>query len=56
MANNFVELKGSVFKKFDARNLFQIACADVVERFRFGGPALEFDIGTFVRFNGIGVI
>jgi len=34
MANNFVELKGSVFKKFDARNLFQIACADVVERFR----------------------
>jgi hypothetical protein len=34
MASNFVELKGSVFKKFDPENLFQIACSDIVERFR----------------------
>lgn len=34
MANNFVELKGSVFKKFDRTNLFTISCSDVVERFR----------------------
>ncbi|KAK0162729.1 hypothetical protein PV327_006482 [Microctonus hyperodae] len=33
MSNNFVELKGSVFKKFDKNNLFQLACADVRERF-----------------------
>jgi len=24
MSNNFVELKGSVFKKFDKNNLFQV--------------------------------
>jgi len=34
MASNFVELKGSVFKKFDPENLFQITCSDIVERFR----------------------
>ncbi|TGZ48142.1 protein TAPT1 homolog [Temnothorax longispinosus] len=33
MSNNFVELKGSVFKKFDKNNLFQLSCADVRERF-----------------------
>jgi len=33
MSNNFVELKGSVFKKFDKNNLFQLTCADVRERF-----------------------
>ena len=29
----FVELKGSVFKKFDKNNLFQVSCCDVRERF-----------------------
>lgn len=33
MSNNFVELKGSVFKKFDKNNLFQLSCSDVRERF-----------------------
>ncbi|KAG5885764.1 hypothetical protein JTB14_031201 [Gonioctena quinquepunctata] len=33
MSNNFVELKGSVFKKFDKNNLFQASCSDVRERF-----------------------
>ena len=27
MSNNFVELKGSVFKKFEINNLFQISCS-----------------------------
>jgi len=34
VSNNFVELKGSVFKKFASDNLFQLACGDVVERFQ----------------------
>lgn len=34
VSNNFVELKGSVFKNFKVQNLFQIACADAVERFQ----------------------
>ncbi|CAH1783993.1 unnamed protein product [Owenia fusiformis] len=33
MSNNFVELKGSVFKKFEKNNLFQMSCSDVRERF-----------------------
>lgn len=34
ISNNFVELKASVFKRFEAENLFQVSCADVVERFQ----------------------
>ena len=33
ISNNFVELKGSVFKKFAKPNLFQMSCSDVRERF-----------------------
>lgn len=33
VSNNFVELKGSVFKRSTEENLFQIACSDIVERF-----------------------
>ena len=32
MSNNFAELKGTVFKKFDKNNLYQLTCADVRER------------------------
>ncbi|KAI8898072.1 eukaryotic membrane protein family-domain-containing protein [Globomyces pollinis-pini] len=34
LSNQFIEIKGSVFKKFEKANLFQLACADVVERFQ----------------------
>ena len=27
ISNNFVELKGSVFKKFETNNLFQMSCS-----------------------------
>ncbi|KAF8629188.1 hypothetical protein AX17_005773 [Amanita inopinata Kibby_2008] len=33
VSSQFVEIKGSVFKKFEKDNLFQITCADIVERF-----------------------
>ncbi|KAF6767827.1 hypothetical protein AHF37_08882 [Paragonimus kellicotti] len=36
ISNNFVELKGNVFRKMGKTNLFQIACADVRERFHYG--------------------
>lgn len=32
VSNQFMEVKSSVFKKFDRENLFQLACADIVER------------------------
>ncbi|KAK4506348.1 hypothetical protein PRZ48_000078 [Zasmidium cellare] len=34
MSNQFVEIKGTVFKKFEKENLLQLTCADVVERFQ----------------------
>ncbi|KAL3464965.1 eukaryotic membrane protein family-domain-containing protein [Aspergillus heterothallicus] len=34
LSNQFVEIKSSVFKKFEKENLFQLTCADVVERFQ----------------------
>lgn len=35
MLFKFVELKGNVFRKMGKSNLFQIACADVRERFHY---------------------
>jgi hypothetical protein len=34
ISGNFAEIKTSVFKKFDANNLFQVASSDVTERFK----------------------
>ncbi|CAF1583432.1 unnamed protein product, partial [Didymodactylos carnosus] len=35
LSNNFIELKHSVFKKFDRNNLFQLSCSDCRERFHY---------------------
>ncbi|ELU42999.1 DUF747 family protein [Rhizoctonia solani AG-1 IA] len=40
ISNQFVEIKGSVFKKFEKDNLFQITCADIVERFQLSSMLL----------------
>lgn len=34
MSTQFVEIKGAVFKRFEKENLFQMTCADIVERFQ----------------------
>jgi len=47
MANNFVEIKGTVFKKYDKNNLFQISCADIRERF------LHFALNLVVLFRNM---
>ena len=33
VSSNFMELKSSVFKRYEAEQLFQISCSDAVERF-----------------------
>ncbi|XP_011309618.1 protein TAPT1 homolog isoform X3 [Fopius arisanus] len=50
MSNNFVELKGSVFKKFDKSNLFQLACADVRERFHLTMLLLAVSLQTMKEY------
>ncbi|WFD24910.1 hypothetical protein MEQU1_003616 [Malassezia equina] len=34
LSNQFVEIKTTVFKRFEKENLFQLTCADIVERFQ----------------------
>lgn len=34
LSNQFAEIKGSVFKRLDREGLFQMGCADIVERFQ----------------------
>ncbi|KAK3587469.1 hypothetical protein CHS0354_003601 [Potamilus streckersoni] len=35
MSNNFVEIKSNLFRKVDTKNLYQISCSDVKERFHY---------------------
>lgn len=51
MSNNFVELKGSVFKKFDKNNLFQLTCSDVRERFHLTALLLIVIIQTMREYD-----
>lgn len=46
----FVELKGSVFKKFDKNNLFQLACNDVRERFHLTMLLLAVSLQTMKEY------
>lgn len=46
----FVELKGSVFKKFDKNNLFQLSCADVRERFHLTMLLLAVSLQTMKEY------
>jgi hypothetical protein len=34
MSSQFVEIKSTVFKKFEKESLFQLVCSDIVERFQ----------------------
>ncbi|XP_037083215.1 protein TAPT1 homolog [Pollicipes pollicipes] len=51
MSNNFVELKGSVFKKFDRNNLLQVACSDIRERFHYCVLLLLVTVQTMKEFG-----
>lgn len=51
MSNNFVELKGMVFKKFGKNNLFQMSCSDVRERFHYLVLLLIVVIQTMKEYN-----
>jgi hypothetical protein len=53
MSNQFVEIKGTVFKKFEKENLFQLTCADVVERFQLWLMLLIIALRNIVEVGGI---
>lgn len=55
MSNQFVEIKGSVFKKFEKENLFQLTCADVVERFQLWLMLLVIALRNIVEVGGLSI-
>ncbi|KAJ3188796.1 hypothetical protein HDU85_004510 [Gaertneriomyces sp. JEL0708] len=52
MSNQFVEIKGSVFKRFERENLFQLSCADIVERFQLSVFLCIITLRNFVELTG----
>lgn len=52
MSNQFVEIKSTVFKKFEKENLFQLTCADVVERFQLWLMLMIIALRNIVEMGG----
>ncbi|TGO26773.1 hypothetical protein BPAE_0053g00260 [Botrytis paeoniae] len=52
LSNQFVEVKGTVFKKFEKDNLFQLTCADVVERFQLWLMLMIIALRNIVEMGG----
>lgn len=52
MSNQFVEIKSTVFKKFEKDNLFQLTCADVVERFQLWLMLIIIALRNIIEFGG----
>ncbi|EMD68157.1 hypothetical protein COCSADRAFT_108322 [Bipolaris sorokiniana ND90Pr] len=55
MSNQFVEIKSTVFKKFEKENLFQITCADIVERFQLWLMLLIIAMRNVVEVGGLSI-
>jgi hypothetical protein len=53
MSNQFVEIKSTVFKKFEKDNLFQLTCADVVERFQLWLMLIIIALRNIVEVGGL---
>lgn len=52
LSNQFAELKGSVFKKFDREGLFQVSMADLTERFQLSLMLGAIAIRNLLQLNG----
>ncbi|KAL2152808.1 hypothetical protein VTH82DRAFT_3963 [Thermothelomyces myriococcoides] len=55
MSNQFVEIKSAVFKRFDKENTFQLACADIVERFQLWIMLIIIGMRNVVEVGGLSV-
>ncbi|MCJ1309700.1 hypothetical protein MMC25_003360 [Agyrium rufum] len=54
MSNQFVEIKGTVFKKFEKDSLFQLTCADIVERFQLWLMLMIIVARNVIETSGLG--
>ena len=55
LSNQFVEIKSTVFKRFEKDNLFQLTCADIVERFQLWIMLFIIGMRNFVEVGGLTV-
>ncbi|KAK1771895.1 eukaryotic membrane protein family-domain-containing protein [Phialemonium atrogriseum] len=55
ISNQFVEIKSSVFKRFEKENTFQLTCADIVERFQMWIMLLIIGMRNVVEVGGLSV-
>ncbi|KAL1890374.1 hypothetical protein Cpir12675_005419 [Ceratocystis pirilliformis] len=53
MSNQFVEVKSTVFKRFERDNLFQLTCADVVERFQLWVMLVVIGLRNVIEMGGL---
>lgn len=56
MSNQFVEIKSTVFKKIEKDNLFQLTCADVVERFQLWLMLIIIALRNIVEMGGLSIL
>ncbi|KAL8696450.1 MAG: hypothetical protein Q9224_002791, partial [Gallowayella concinna] len=54
MSAQFVEIKSTVFKKFEKENLFQLTCADIVERFQLWLMLTIIALRNLIEIGGLG--
>ncbi|RIA83487.1 eukaryotic membrane protein family-domain-containing protein, partial [Glomus cerebriforme] len=52
LSNQFIEIKGSVFKRFEKENLFQLSCADIVERFQLAIFLSAITVRNLIELSG----
>lgn len=55
LSNQFVEIKSTVFKRFEKDNLFQLTCADIVERFHLWIMLTIIGMRNMVEVGGLSV-
>ncbi|RKP05578.1 eukaryotic membrane protein family-domain-containing protein [Thamnocephalis sphaerospora] len=55
ISNQFVEIKSNVFKRFEKENLFQLTCADIVERFQLSVMLIIIAIRNLTELSGTGM-
>jgi hypothetical protein len=56
LSNQFVEIKGTVFKRIEKQNLFQLFCADVVERFQLWLMLVIIGLRNIVELGGLSIL
>ena len=56
LSNQFVEVKSTVFKMFQKDNLFQLTCADVVERFQLWLMLVIIALRNIVELGGLSIV